>query len=1374
MTKKKLAVRLVSRSLAVAAVTVAGATFASAQSTWNWLGVGGDLAWNNAANWVGGIPDGPTAVANFANDKVANRLSGTTFTFVNAIQLTNGYSPTLAGINFDSVNPYAIFGTGGITAAATGLTINALQSERVPELFFSNLIGHVINVPLRLVAGSGALIKTGPGIVTSFQNNSQAGGTIVNGGMLIFNTGDTGLGAAFTPVAVNGATLRLSGPAYASTGRTLTTTGTSNVDVTATSAQFASLEGSGVLNVRGGGELRVGLGGSGNGFSGTVNIAAGGTFGVEGSLSNVTTINADGDFNLVDIQNNTPNKLSSSVVVNARSAGIYHFLGGLDNSSDTIDTLNHQVGQLAIHVNAGGQPASIGSTITANNYNRSLPTNTLFLGGQTANRTVVLNGAGPFGAIGGGGAGGSTNISILPWASHSPAGFAVNAGGYIGLGHVTRDTGSGLLRPLTNAEYATGFGAADNNVRISASVAVPGAVTANSLSITNGASGVTTTISGTGTITVSSGSILQHSVSTNATGTVIATASVVQPNIAFPTGVKGFIGTFAELRTTGVISGDSGVVKTGYGTWIPSGISTYTGGTTIDSGVVLINGNLPSGANSLLGNSTDPIVLTAPTYFTQTYPYSLGTSNANVGVGAGLLHAAGVGFTTASPTALNFTVDRNIVVNGPNGLAVMLGSSNGDANVTYNGTLTLDRDVTVSFPGIVAGAGSGTFNGVVSGPGRFNGTAITTTTVFLNASNTFSGGILASGGTWIAGHDNAFGTGEIWSTSGTLTTQANFGATGGGTRTIANNFALRGINMGFVTTASPTNMVITGNFDLNGIIRTISATGSATAELRGPVLSGGMHKTGTGTLILTNNSNTFNSGVVIFAGTLQLGTGGANGHLPITNNNIPVLWNAGVDIRTGATFIHNVSTSRDYGFGNSFIGAGTFVKNAAGTAFLGSSNALTGSVQINDGAVQIGFGNTNSVTGTLFSNTPTGAGSVTVTGTGNLVFARADTFTFPQPITGTGTVIQSGGLTAARTILTADSSLASGARVRVLNGTLQVGTNGTTGTLGSPSLISTASTGTIDFRRAGTLSVPSQITGSGTVVHTGTGTLNLNGTWGFIGDLFALGGGVANVAQPALFIDSSNVLTGSALAANAGSRINLNAHVGLTGAPVLVGAFDTVGGILSGNVSMPPVNLAGGAAKGVLIAALLEVDETPASSGIFAGTLDIGNGAAIFIADDLGYVRRAALSGLTGPGLKSQGFAGDARNAFATVGVRLNAAEVFPEFSTFQGLAIGDDAILAMFTYFGDVNLDGKLDAVDFNAVLNGYTNGLTGWQNGDVNYDGVVNATDWSLFSGAYTFFTGGGTPFGSITDPTGAIPEPAALGLLALAVPALSRRRR
>jgi hypothetical protein len=96
--------------------------------------------------------------------------------------------------------------------------------------------------------------------------------------------------------------------------------------------------------------------------------------------------------------------------------------------------------------------------------------------------------------------------------------------------------------------------------------------------------------------------------------------------------------------------------------------------------------------------------------------------------------------------------------------------------------------------------------------------------------------------------------------------------------------------------------------------------------------------------------------------------------------------------------------------------------------------------------------------------------------------------------------------------------------------------------------------------------------------------------------------------------------------------------------------------------------------------------------------------------------------------------------------------------------------VLVKYTYYGDANLDGKIDGSDYSRIDNASASSgsLTGWFNGDFNYDGVINGSDYTLIDNAFN--TQGTQLSAEIATPTSqlsgpaetAVPEPAAIGLL------------
>ncbi|WP_428937869.1 hypothetical protein [Fontivita pretiosa] len=129
-----------------------------------------------------------------------------------------------------------------------------------------------------------------------------------------------------------------------------------------------------------------------------------------------------------------------------------------------------------------------------------------------------------------------------------------------------------------------------------------------------------------------------------------------------------------------------------------------------------------------------------------------------------------------------------------------------------------------------------------------------------------------------------------------------------------------------------------------------------------------------------------------------------------------------------------------------------------------------------------------------------------------------------------------------------------------------------------------------------------------------------------------------------------------------------------------------------------------------------------------------------------------------------------------------------PIYTTFNGQSVASDDVLVKFTYFGDADLSGSIDATDYSLIDNGYVNTLSGWINGDFDYSGTIDATDYALIDNAYVNQAGplaealiaehtrmfGGEYLAALRAiQSGVIPEPASLGLL-LGVACSLRRSR
>ncbi|WP_428940288.1 beta strand repeat-containing protein [Fontivita pretiosa] len=130
-----------------------------------------------------------------------------------------------------------------------------------------------------------------------------------------------------------------------------------------------------------------------------------------------------------------------------------------------------------------------------------------------------------------------------------------------------------------------------------------------------------------------------------------------------------------------------------------------------------------------------------------------------------------------------------------------------------------------------------------------------------------------------------------------------------------------------------------------------------------------------------------------------------------------------------------------------------------------------------------------------------------------------------------------------------------------------------------------------------------------------------------------------------------------------------------------------------------------------------------------------------------------------------------------------------PIYTTFAGQTLSGNEILVKFTYFGDADLSGSIDATDYSLIDNGYVNTLTGWINGDFDYSGSIDATDYALIDNAYVNQAGplaealiaeharmfDGEYIAALRAvQSGVIPEPGGVGACLAALLAAARRSR
>jgi autotransporter-associated beta strand protein len=761
---------------------------------------------------------------------------GGTATFLEPINTIIGAAPslpnitldvpiTLSALTFNNMFQYAIIGSAVNNLTLTGSgTINVVRSPRNTPSFNTVTFGDIITAP---IAGSVGLNFIGNNTTLSLQQaaNTYTGGTTITNGRLVITGGNGSLGAtgAGNDVAISNGQLLFATTAF-TTARNFDITGNVRLEPFNAAATINGIIGGSGNLIRVGNSAMTLTGaniytGTTSNLTGTMTIGGG-----NGTIASSSGYDLAGTLALDNATANNNDRLSDTAAITSRGATLTMNGNAAATTSEMAGALNLTSGNTTVTVTPNAAQQAALNFASINRLNRS----TMFargtnLGAAAANGVAQITAGNALPLVGGGGAAGSTNVSIAPWAVGN-----LSATATIGSRHLTQ-TGSGALRPLGVDEYATDFtGGPDNNVRLTAATAAPSGATANALLF---APAVAATLSG-GPINITSGSFL-YSPTAAVTGTVSA-------GLNFGA-AEGFIHTSNTLSVSGVISGSNGLTINPFAgsTVTLTGANTYTGATTLNAGQLTFSGLIDPSMAGPLGQTDAPIILNAGSATTRIW----------------------VNGTT--------TFNRDIVVMGPpNASTVTVGlGSTSTNNITINGNVDLQRRLTLENGSTMPM----TFNGVISGPGSL--TDAFSTLVVLNGTNSYTGGTEISTGTYELGNDSGFGTGPVYfiGAGGTIR--------GSGTdpRTIANRVQ---INSAFSATAAlnPTfggtaPLNFTGEMDLNGARRGFNVTNTASTTFSGEVMNGALTKFGTGALSLTRaTGNSYTGGTILgaSAGTLNL------------------------------------------------------------------------------------------------------------------------------------------------------------------------------------------------------------------------------------------------------------------------------------------------------------------------------------------------------------------------------------------------------------------------------------------------------------------------------------------------------------------------
>jgi len=455
-----------------------------------------------------------------------------------------------------------------------------------------------------------------------------------------------------------------------------------------------------------------------------------------------------------------------------------------------------------------------------------------------------------------------------------------------------------------------------------------------------------------------------------------------------------------DLNVRAGITGTGRLVKGGAGTMQLSTTNTYSGGTTIASGVLQIAADDRLGAAPGSPQSNN-IILDGGTLRTGAQINSASLTNS--GSGYTSFPTLTIGGAGADALAASANVLARI-----SSIAVTAGGSN-----YVNQASAPAANTAGTFVDIVGGGGTGATafatvtGGVVTGITVTNIGSGYTSMPTVHISSTVSAGSAAGSGatanvSGISLQSIALNDGGFDYTTPTIS------LTGGGGS---------GATAAAVSTA-PITLHSNRGIELTANGGTLHQTAGTTFTVAGPISSTGngtLTKSGPGTLILSND-NTYTGATTISTGTLQIGSGGTTGSLANTGgivDNSALIFN-----RSGA-----------YTYGGTISGSGTVTHSGTGTLTFTGTNTYSGATTISAGTLEIGNGGT---TGSLTNNGG-------IVNNGALIFNRSDAYTYGGEISGTGTLAKSG---AGTQTLTANNTVGT---VTVDDGALLFNGTNTTG-----------------------------------------------------------------------------------------------------------------------------------------------------------------------------------------------------------------------------------------------------------------------------------------------------------------------------------------
>lgn len=829
-----------------------------------------------------------------------------------------------------------VVGNGGTSGSIAGNVTNngSLSFYRSDVLTFAGDI-----------SGTGGVAQVGSGTLVLSGTNGYAGGTLVSVGTLEVSA-DANLGQVSGPLVIEKGTLATTASFTTSRAVGLVGGGTLQVATGTTLQLTSSVSGGGGLTKRGDGTLILA---ADNSYDGTTTIHAGvlqlGNGGSTGSIRGAIVNDATLAFNRSDDFGFSNHVSGQGTVVQAGTGALV-----VTGDIDTIGGL--RIDQGTVQIGNGGTTGRVSGPIVDNGT-------LVFARSDETRFDNVISGSGSVVQVGPG--------DLLLTGTNSYGG-----GTGIGAGSTLRVTADSALGALSGGiTLAGGTLAVDQGFASARTVAL---VSGGTIRVADAAVfTLSGTIGGTGDFTKSGLGTLVLTGSNSYAGNTLVEAGTLQVGDGGTSGtISGNVanaGTLAFSRSdnivyAGAISGAGALVQAGTGALVLTGMNSFTGGTQIVDGTLVLGNGGTSG--SITGNVANDGTLTFNRSDAVTFAGVISGSGTVAQLGAGTLTLTGAN-TYAGGTVVGSSSTLQVGSDGNLGAAV--------------GSLTLAGGVlapTASFASAraVTLTGSGGFSvgtgvtltltGTVGGDGRL--LLAGGGTLELGGINTYAGGTSVSGATLAVHADESLGkAGTALSLDGAALKVLHSFSTGRdvalsaagavievtGDRFLAVTGKVTGT--GVLTKTGEGRLTLTGANAYGGLIIHAGTVAGTAASIRGDVLdngalvfdqsstdtfaddiggTGSLTVKGAGTLILTGTAF-HTGGTTIDGSTLQIGGGGTAG------------WVSGPIVNSG-TLIYDLAGR--YTFPVDLSGTGQVILEGGGTVdFVGSTYA--GLIQTNDAHV---------------------------------------------------------------------------------------------------------------------------------------------------------------------------------------------------------------------------------------------------------------------------------------------------------------------------------------------------------------------------------------------------------------------------------------